>query len=121
MEKLRHEGAGILAWLVRGAVDYVKDGLEPPPDVAQMTNDYLQEQDVFARWLADMEPCDPKEGVSASRAFESFKDWCIYNSASLSPSTFTAFGKVASARGIAKGKGVSGVSYGLRPLDDAWT
>lgn len=58
MQTLEGEAVGILNWLVQGAVAYCKEGLEPPPDVAEITSAYLHEQDAFGRWLDEMEPCD---------------------------------------------------------------
>ena len=81
-----------------------------------MTNAYLSEQDSFGRWLVDMEPCGLAQGAGASALFESFKGWCTLNGANLSPATFTAFGKTAASRNIQKGRGASGVVYGLRPV-----
>ena len=114
MEKLKAESEGVLAWLVRGAVAYIRDGLEPPPVVADMTNAYLAEQDSFARWLSEMETCEVKQGLGASTLFEMFRSWCDINGASLSPSTSTAFGRTASNRNVPKGRGATGVTYGLR-------
>ncbi|MFZ2388026.1 MAG: phage/plasmid primase, P4 family [Polaromonas sp.] len=116
MEKLKAESEGVLAWLVRGAVTYSRDGLEPPPDVADMTNAYLAEQDSFGRWLSEMETCEVKQGLGASTLFEMFRSWCDINGASLSPSTSTAFGRTASNRNVPKGRGATGVTYGLRPI-----
>lgn len=116
MEKLKAEGEGILAWLVRGAASYMRDGLEPPPEVVEMTNAYLAEQDSFGRWLSEMETCEAKQGMGASVLFELFRSWCINNGAALSPGTPTAFGKTASNRNVPKSRGATGVVYGLRPL-----
>lgn len=116
MEKLKAEGEGILAWLVRGAAAYMRDGLEPPPEVVEMTNAYLAEQDSFGRWLSEMETCEAKQGLGASVLFELFRSWCINNGAALSPATPTAFGKTASNRNVPKSRGATGVVYGLRPL-----
>ena len=114
MEKLRVESEGVLAWLVRGAVAYLCDGLDPPPAVTESTNEYLLDQDSFGRWLADMQPCEPRDGMSATAMWDSFNAWCASQGATVSPSTFTTFGKTASARGVAKGRGAGAIMYGLR-------
>jgi putative DNA primase/helicase len=116
MEKLKSEGEGVLAWLVQGSVSYLRDGLEPPPEVVEMTNTYLAEQDSFGRWLSEMDTCEPKHGLGASVLFELFRSWCINNGAALSPSTSTAFGKTASSRDVPKTRNATSVVYGLRPL-----
>lgn len=43
--KLRTELAGILRWVVEGAVLYHREGLGDPPDVAAATEQYRQESD----------------------------------------------------------------------------
>ena len=74
-EKLRAEAAGILAWLVAGAVAYSREGLEPPPEVVRMTRDFFADQDPLARWIETMERCEPREGTAASELLEAFRRW----------------------------------------------
>lgn len=47
------EGPGILAWLVRGAVDYERDGLDEPASVRAATDTYRAEEDHLARFVED--------------------------------------------------------------------
>ena len=61
-ETLKKEWPGILAWAIEGAVEYQKQGLAPPPVVAEATANYLETQDVFKEWL-DLR-CVTGEGVS---------------------------------------------------------
>lgn len=79
METLKSELPGILAWLVRGAVAYLKDGLVPPAEVTEMTLGYLKEQDSFRMWLDECKSCDPKDGQSPARLFGSYQNWCTEN------------------------------------------
>lgn len=51
--RLRAEAPGILAWFVRGCLDWQKEGLEQPVEVRDITREYRQEEDVFGRFLAD--------------------------------------------------------------------
>ena len=52
-EKLAAEAPGILAWLVEGAREWYRDGLNPPAPVLRMTQAYKDRQDVVGRFLAD--------------------------------------------------------------------
>ena len=52
-EKLAAEAPGILAWLVEGAQEWYRDGLNPPAPVLRMTQAYKDRQDVVGRFLAD--------------------------------------------------------------------
>lgn len=51
--KLRTELAGILRWIVEGAVLYQRDGLGDPPDVAAATEQYRQESDRLKEFFED--------------------------------------------------------------------
>ena len=51
--KLRTELAGILRWIVEGAVLYHREGLGDPPDVAAATEQYRQESDRLKEFFED--------------------------------------------------------------------
>ena len=51
-DTLRREAVGVLAWMVRGAVEYYARGLEPSPEVTTATVDYINDQNPFERWFA---------------------------------------------------------------------
>jgi phage/plasmid-associated DNA primase len=50
-EKLAAEARGILAWCVRGAVAYRKEGLRPPVAVRNARDDYQSDMDLLGEWL----------------------------------------------------------------------
>ncbi len=50
-DRLKVEGEGILAWAVRGAAEYLADGLQPPPDVLARTEEERREHDPIGSWL----------------------------------------------------------------------
>lgn len=50
-EKLAAEAAGILAWCVRGALAYQKDGLQPPGAVRKARDDYKSDMDLLGEWM----------------------------------------------------------------------
>lgn len=51
--KLRDERQGILAWIVRGAADWLSAGLGEPECVAAATATYRTSQDIIASFIAD--------------------------------------------------------------------
>jgi P4 family phage/plasmid primase-like protien len=53
-DDLAKEHEGILAWLVRGAVEYYKDGLVAPAKVLASTEEYRTESDLFGQFITDM-------------------------------------------------------------------
>lgn len=48
-----NEGPAILAWIIRGAVDYLTHGLQTPASVDTATTAYATDQDTVARFVAD--------------------------------------------------------------------
>ncbi|CAB3648647.1 phage/plasmid primase, P4 family [Achromobacter marplatensis] len=113
--KLKAEAAGILAWLVAGAVAYGRDGLEPPAEVSDMTNTYFRAQDPVGLWLDGRGRCDPKQGSKASALFDDFLGWCGDEGHDTSAGgSQTAFSTRLKREGIAFKKLESGIFYGLK-------
>ena len=52
-DKLRDERAGILAWLVRGCLDWQQHGLNPPEAVSTATDEYRCGEDIIGRFVRD--------------------------------------------------------------------
>jgi putative DNA primase/helicase len=59
--KLKAEVEGILAWAVRGAVEWYKHGLGKPPEVVEAQQDWREHDDPVREFLADW--CDLGEGL----------------------------------------------------------
>lgn len=51
-DKLRGELPGVLAWAVQGAVQWYRQGLNPPPTVRAATTAYKSENDHLGEWVA---------------------------------------------------------------------
>lgn len=75
-DKLKAELSGILAWAVRGAADYYREGLNMPPEVRDATAAYRIEQDTVARFIA--EDCETGDGFEcpAQSLYEDYRAWC---------------------------------------------
>jgi putative DNA primase/helicase len=79
------EGPGILQWIIDGAVEFLRNGEQPPEKVTVATRQYQLEEDVLARFfdeiLMDM------DGVSTSRegAYDHYKAWCVRQSVTAWP------------------------------------
>ena len=72
--KLREEAPGILAWLVRGCLEWQQRGLDPPAAVKAATAEYHNDEDVIGQFL---EECtEPGSGIRAGELYESYKAWC---------------------------------------------
>lgn len=115
--QLKAEAPGVLAWLVAGAVAYLRDGLEPPAEVAGTTRAYIAAQDPLAQFLATLEPCEPRHGSSASDLFSGFRAWAEDEGRDDGPATLRAFSMALKTRGIAMRKGEKANTYALRLVE----
>jgi putative DNA primase/helicase len=74
--KLRADAPGILAWMVRGAVDYYANGLREPACIAAATAEYREEQDCLAGFLRDMFVADGRAFIRNTDLYRAYSDWC---------------------------------------------
>ena len=74
--KLTAELPGILAWAVRGCLDWQREGLHPPTAVTAATDGYRADMDVLAAFINDC--CVIKHGatVRASNLYRAYAEWC---------------------------------------------
>lgn len=89
--KLREEAPGILAWLVRGCLEWQGSGLAKPDIVKAATTQYQREEDVVGRFIDEC--CEVEEGASvqAGKLFDAYMNWCKSNNHK--PLSSTNFGK----------------------------
>ena len=71
--KLKAEAPAILAWLIRGAVRWFRDGLQIPRRVLEASADYMHDHDDLVLWIDE---CCVRAGESkASELYASFSRW----------------------------------------------
>jgi putative DNA primase/helicase len=75
-EKLRAELPGVLAWIVRGCLEWQREGLRAPEEVRQATRAYRAEMDVLAAFLADCCLRGEDEEAFAGELWGAWKRWC---------------------------------------------
>jgi putative DNA primase/helicase len=75
-EKLVDEWPGILAWMIKGCRMWQEQGLSAPRAVADATADYLEQQDVVGRWIADTCEMKPSAKTPIADLFASWNKWC---------------------------------------------
>lgn len=114
------EGPGILAWAIRGAVDYFTGGINEPDTVRAATASYAAEEDHVGRFLDD--ECHvavglPQVRVETKRLRAAYEAWCLGEG--IKPLTAQALGRELAARGIVR-KTSSGRKFyeGVALLDD---
>jgi putative DNA primase/helicase len=72
-DKLKGEAAGIMAWIVQGAVDWNQGGLAIPQSVHSASADYMADHDDLALWLGEC--CLLADKAKASDLYASFSRW----------------------------------------------
>jgi putative DNA primase/helicase len=75
-DRLREEAPGILSWLVRGAMAWLRDGLNPPDVVLAATDEYRRENEPLTPFID--ERCLIGDGyrVQASQLYKAYQQWC---------------------------------------------
>lgn len=71
---VKHEGRGILAWMVRGYRDYKSNGLIEPDVVKQATAGYRSDSDSLADFLAEHCVPDPAAVLLANELFRVYSE-----------------------------------------------
>ncbi len=76
-EKLRTEAAGILAWAVRGCLEWQRHGsLGEPEEVRAATREYQEEMDPLADFFEERCELRPDAWASKKALQHSYKGWC---------------------------------------------
>jgi P4 family phage/plasmid primase-like protien len=117
-DRLAAEYPGILAWCVKGCIEWQRDGgLEPPDEVRFATDRYREGEDHLAGFLAErctLMPGEDRVRVKANTLFEAYKKHAEH--AGETPISLRSFGERITAMGVEK-KTSNGVWYlgiGLR-------
>jgi putative DNA primase/helicase len=90
-ERLEEETPGILAWLVRGCLQWQRDGLNPPAKVLAATEEYRQEEDTVADFVGDCLITGADKSAQAKDLYARYLEWAKENSNE--HMTLQAFGK----------------------------
>lgn len=102
LNELKQAKKAVLAWLVKGAVEYYKNGLGTCKAVEKATKSYRKSQDTLGSFI---EACVKEKNGSEVRArvlYEAYIDYC--NDNLLNSMSETKFGKDFSSLGFKKSK-----------------
>lgn len=75
-KRLREEFPGILAWMVRGCLDWQKNGLQEPEEVTKAVDDYRVESDIVRAFADECVVEAPSKRLPTSSAYQAFVWWC---------------------------------------------
>jgi putative DNA primase/helicase len=96
-EKLDAERTGILAWAVRGAVQWFAGGLPECKCVREATAAYRQESDALGSFLDDCVSKEPGRFTGSAEMFRVYSRWCEANG--VEPWKADTFSKALKKRG----------------------
>lgn len=78
-QKLFEYAPGILAWLVRGCLEWQRIGLEPPAVVVDATKEYRKNEDLLGHFLKDCCFEDSDTTTTAADLYDRFRKWWEIN------------------------------------------
>ena len=96
-KQIEKEGPGILAWLVRGFLSWQQEGLNPPKDVTEATEQYRRNEDLLADWREECCIHEPAAHEKGKPLYDNFIHWYHTNIGEKEPSA-TWFGKQMGAK-----------------------
>lgn len=76
---VEQEGAGILKWMVEGAVRITEQGMTEPESVKLSTQEYRHEEDHLAKFIDEKIIVSDKSSVTKTSVFNAYRDWCGEN------------------------------------------
>jgi phage/plasmid-associated DNA primase len=74
-DRLAAELPGILAWAVRGCLDWQREGLGTPEAVTRATERYRAEQDTVGAFMAERCELHPQAWVKARELYQAYQRW----------------------------------------------
>lgn len=117
MAKLKAEYSGILSWIVQGALMYQKEGLKAPKVIEDARNEYKDDMDLLADWIAECCVVGNGQAATSAQLWASWQRYAhengelkyISSSRALGKRLSTRFEAVKNSHGI-RGRGFTGIS-----------
>lgn len=76
-QTLAAEAEGIAAWVVRGAMEWYRSGLQDPERIKNATKEYRRTSDALAGFFPGvLEACEDGCELTAGEAYQAYKAWC---------------------------------------------
>lgn len=69
-------GEAILAWLVKGCIQWQKQGLGEPPEVLEAIKKYREDQDILLEFLNENCGHQPSATITVADLYKAYKRWC---------------------------------------------
>lgn len=91
IETLKQEASGILAWLMRGCLDWQTHGFNEPSVVLDATTEYRREEDILGQFLTERTCIREGAKTRAMKLYKAYTNWCEENG--ITPRANITFGK----------------------------
>ncbi|MDL2226563.1 phage/plasmid primase, P4 family [Deltaproteobacteria bacterium OttesenSCG-928-M10] len=104
LEKMKDEASGILAWLVRGCLEYQRQGLNPPEEVTNAGKLYRDSEDVVGRFIVECCEVNEAEEIQAANLYDGFRFWYAREISKKSTFPQNKFGEILAEKGYRKVK-----------------
>jgi phage/plasmid-associated DNA primase len=116
-DTLEREASGILVWLVRGCLEWQREGLSAPPSVLADGAKYRKEEDVMQLFIEECCVITENATFRAKALYERYKAWC--EQSRLPPMSSTQFGRQFGKKRFEKREDMKGIYYkGIGPRAD---
>ena len=79
LNKLKAEAAGVLAWMVKGCLEWRQGGLDEPDEVKASVDTWKSEDDPYKEFFEDECEFDPSYSAAVSTLWPRFSDWAKQN------------------------------------------
>lgn len=112
---ISRELPGVLAWAVRGALEWQRRGLQPPLSAQMDAAAYVASEDVLGTWIAEETIPDETHWSELSVLYMNYTTWC--ENGRMTPLNKNTFGKSLVAREVGRrqSNGRSMYQLKLRP------
>lgn len=101
-EKLSREMEGVLAWMVRGCLEWQKNGLREPEEVRLATEEYRSQEDTIGRFLDECTISNKAAKVKAGDIYQRFRTWFEKSGEAGRCTSQKSFGDEMTRRGFEK-------------------
>lgn len=77
LARFKDESDGILTWMAKGCLEWIRSGLNCPDEVKAATQGYREEMDFLGDFILDCCVEGKDESVTSKILYEKFRDWSL--------------------------------------------
>ena len=79
MDRFQEEISGILTWMVKGSLEWVKRGLGTPEEVKKATSKYRDEMDILGDFIEERCVVSNTSEATSKELYNRYEEWCRGN------------------------------------------